>query len=475
MNSRLAMTVFALVTAAVGLCADAQSSAAKGPANSRVEVVSNPDAIPLELAVVGLDGTSGLKAIKGLAGFEAERVSELEEALKQFEKSQVGFLVIRKMKSGDKVMRTGQLKVAGATPSGGLFALGKNMDFLVMSDAMGNVVSRSLNADGPVLNLWPIPRQATEAVLEFPDHKPITLRFGLPAATSTATDPAPAAKAGEVSAVQGKNVRRVDIGNGVSIELVWCPPGKFTMGSPKDEKGRSDNELLKETEHLVTLTKGFWIGKYEITQEQWEAMMGNNPSKFKKAGLKAPVENVSWDDCQQFVAKLNAKFPGQAFRMPTEAEWEYACRAGSGAALHNGKELTDAEEGFASLDEIAWHRGNSGRDGGTLHLVRTGETIVFGTPQVVGQKKPNAWGLYDMSGNVFEWCQDWLGELPPEPATDPTGPQAGKYRVVRGGCCSAVAQCYRSASRGGSGPSAKGEGMVPLYFGFRLAASAQKE
>ena len=159
----------------------------------------------------------------------------------------------------------------------------------------------------------------------------------------------------------------------------------------------------------MTITKPFYLGKYEVTQEQWEAVMGSNPSNFK--GPKNPVEQVSWDDCQEFLDKLNAKAGGQGgkFVLPTEAQWEYACRAGS-----TGKFCFGDDE--KQLGEYAWYDENS--DSKT---------------HPVGEKKPNAWGLYDMHGNVWEWCQDWYGAYGAEAVDDPSGPTTGSGRVFRGG------------------------------------------
>lgn len=216
------------------------------------------------------------------------------------------------------------------------------------------------------------------------------------------------------------------------IELVWCPPGTFAMGSPPGERERSDDEA----QHQVTLTQGFWLGKYPVTQEQWEKVMGSNPSQFK--GGRNPVENLSWDDAREFMKKL-----GSGFRLPTEAEWEYACRAGSESAFCFGD-----EEG--KLKDFAWYSGNSGAQ-----------------TRPVGQKKANAWGLYDMHGNVFEWCADWYGSYPRGPLTDPTGPPSGQDRVYRGGSWSFDARVCRSAYRNYWRPDSRFN-----FLGFRVAASS---
>jgi formylglycine-generating enzyme required for sulfatase activity len=197
----------------------------------------------------------------------------------------------------------------------------------------------------------------------------------------------------------------LDLGGGVKMELVLIPAGEFVMG---DAGGDFDEVPL----HKVTIAKPFCLGKYEVTQEQWQAVMGANPARFK--GAKSPVERVSWNDCRAFIDKLNQNVgkPGVRFSLPTEAQWEYACRAGTSTRWSFG----DDE---ASTDQYAWWDENSGN-----------------TTHPVGQKKPNAWGLYDMHGNVWEWCADWYGEdyYKQSPRNDPPGPTTGSSRVLRGGC-----------------------------------------
>ena len=188
-------------------------------------------------------------------------------------------------------------------------------------------------------------------------------------------------------------------------ECVWCPPGQFMMGSPVGEEGRDDDEA----QHAVTLTRGFWISCTTTIQAQYESIMGCNPSVFK--GLDRPVEMVAWYDAVRYCVELTAKHranntieKGWEWRLPTEAEWEYAARAGATGASHG------------DLDATAWHEGNSG-----------------GQTRAVKQKFPNAWGLYDMLGNVWEWCSDWYGDYPTESIEDPSGPSSGSEPVNSGG------------------------------------------
>jgi len=229
----------------------------------------------------------------------------------------------------------------------------------------------------------------------------------------------------------------LDLGGEVEMKLVLIPAGDFMMGSPHNEQGRGNDEGLP---HRVKISKPFHMGKYEVTRAQWKAVMGTNPSFFK-GEADCPVETVSWANCQEFCQKLSARC-GRKVRLPTEAEWEYACRAGSKGRYGFG----DSDEDLASY---AWY----GETGGAAHPV--------------GRKIPNAFGLYDMHGNVWEWCQDWyeaapsLGdELEPQPAraeeTDPTGPSRGKVRVLRGGSWFVSARRCRAAHRFRYGPGGRG-------------------
>ena len=226
------------------------------------------------------------------------------------------------------------------------------------------------------------------------------------------------------------------------IEMVWIPPGTFSMGSPTSESGHRDDE----TQHEVTLTQGFWMGKYQVTQSQWEAVMGSNPSQLK--GGDHPVEQVSWDDCQTFLENLSARGDG-TFRLPTEAEWEYACRAGTSEAYSFGNDP-------GQLGSYGWYLDNSVRvthPGGLLNTVRKiwDSTEGRGT-QPVGQLSPNAWGLHDMHGNVWEWCADWYGAYPSGPVTDSKGPATGEFRVLRGGSWHLDSSFCRSAHRNANPP-----------------------
>jgi formylglycine-generating enzyme required for sulfatase activity len=206
----------------------------------------------------------------------------------------------------------------------------------------------------------------------------------------------------------------------VALDLCEVPAGRFLIASDREPPL-----------HPVTLTRPFLLGRTPVTQAQWAAVMGRNPSAFQ--GPDRPVENVSWDDCQGFLARLGEAGAG-AFRLPTEAEWEHACRAGGAGRFCFG----DDE---ALLEDYAWTSANAG-----------------GQTQPVGLKRPNAWGLHDLHGNVWEWCQDWWDEYPPGEAIDPAGPAAGFMgaRVFRGGCWRGGPDFAASAHRGGRGPAYRG-------------------
>jgi len=212
-------------------------------------------------------------------------------------------------------------------------------------------------------------------------------------------------------------------------EYVRIQPGSFEMGCSVRDNGCADNELPV---HAVKITKPFEIGRYEVMQSQWKQVMGKNPSKFQ--GDSQPVEQVSWQDTQDFIRRLNMQTDGHRYRLPTEAEWEYAARAGRNDA------------GIANPDQVAWFGDNA-----------RGET------HPVGEKQANPWGLYDMQGNVQEWVQDWYGNFLNDPATDPTGPATGNRRVLRGGSIEFCPSCVRLSVRTYFMPD-----VHSLSSGFRL-------
>jgi len=222
----------------------------------------------------------------------------------------------------------------------------------------------------------------------------------------------------------------------------WLPPGRFLMGSPEDEPERDDDER----QHEVLLTRGFWLADTACTQALWQAVMGGNPSAFR--GEDRPVESVSWQDAKAFIDKLNGQRPELALRLPTEAEWEYACRAGTATPFSFGETITTDQVNYDG--NFPYANGKKGR--------YREETIPVREPPA------NDWGLYQMHGNVWEWCGDWYDAYPTAPVVDPTGPESGQARVLRGGSWFYYGRDVRSAVRSMSDPSYR-----DAFIGFRLA------
>ena len=232
------------------------------------------------------------------------------------------------------------------------------------------------------------------------------------------------------------------IKNSIGMDFILIPSGVYKMGSPAEETDRFSDETL----HVATLPDSIYMQTTEVTQAQWAAVMGNNPAKFKECGDNRPVEQVSWLDVQEFIRRLNQMEGADSYRLPTETEWEYAARAGGTTVFGNG-DMTNAKCGPDTvLTAMGWYCGNSGEK-----------------THPVGSKSPNAWGLYDMHGNVWEWCQDWYGPYP-------TNENSGflilplKWgRVVRGGSYISYAGLCRSAARGWQNPEKR-----VTHLGFRL-------
>ncbi len=303
---------------------------------------------------------------------------------------------------------------------------GDNVGFRIASSARASAAPRPTKAARPASPPKkpvepPAPKAAVEVYTLWPFH----------AAEAKRRQEATA------KALGVKMEEAVDLGGGVSLDLVIVPAGQFTIGSPAGEKDRDSDE----DQRTVTIGKPFWMGKCEVTQEQWQALMGNNPARF--TGTKNPVEQVSWDDCRGFVTRLNEKVPRGGFRLPTEAEWEWACRAGAATQFCFG-------DSDAGLGDYAWYTDNS--------RART---------HPVGEKKPNAWGLYDMHGSVWEWCASPYADS--YDGSESKGEDASaRLRVLRGGSWANYPWSCRSANRLGLDP-------VTRYVnnGFRVVCSAR--
>jgi formylglycine-generating enzyme required for sulfatase activity len=250
----------------------------------------------------------------------------------------------------------------------------------------------------------------------------------------------------------------LELAKDVKLKFVWIKPGDFVMGSPENEAGHD----YSETQHLVRIGLGFWMQATETTQAQWESIMGANPSRFE-GDSRRPVERVSWNDCQEYLKRLNDRLKFQRSPLnadlPTEAEWEYSCRAGSAEAYCFGHDKS-------RLSDFAWYSGCS-------------ESSLTGQTHPVGELKPNDWGLYDMHGNVSEWCKDWYGEyetprgekvIHTTSVKDPQGPPRGEYRVLRGGAWNGSFSVQRSAVRFKLDPGGTGS-----MYGFRIVLRGSKD
>ena len=245
---------------------------------------------------------------------------------------------------------------------------------------------------------------------------------------------------GTPSVASGSNTISIPVKDGISIDMVKVEAGTFMMGATSEMKDSYDDPDSDEKPvHQVTLTNDYYMGKYEVTQALWQAVMGSNPSNFK--GDNLPVEEVSWNDCQEFISKLNS-LTGRKFRLPTEAEWEYAARGGK-------KSRSYQYSGSSNISDVAWYDGNS-----------------VNKTHPVGTKQANELGIYDMSGNVYEWCHDWYGSYSSSSQTNPTGADSGSSRVFRGGSWYGNARYCRLSFRDCTPPDCRGYNL-----GLRLALS----
>ena len=254
-----------------------------------------------------------------------------------------------------------------------------------------------------------------------------------------------------MSVIDGKKVGETR-SNQIGMEFSWIPSGSFEMGSPSSEEQRGSDE---GPQRIVTIARGFWIGRYEVTQGQFEAVMGTNPSFFKNCGRDCPVELVSWHDAKEFISRLNARNDGFVYSLPSEAEWEYAARAGTTTAFAFGNSLSSTQANF----------------NGNYPYGNAPEGPVFGRTIKVGSYRPNAWGLYDMHGNVWEWVEDIYQDSYTGLQTDGSANTSrgdSSRRVLRGGAWDRHGSFSRSAFRGKPNPTFRSN-----YYGFRVVARAK--
>jgi formylglycine-generating enzyme len=238
-----------------------------------------------------------------------------------------------------------------------------------------------------------------------------------------------------------------DFTNSLGMKFVWIPSGKFMMGSPKQEEERLSNEA----QHNVTLSNGFFMGIHLVTQEEWQTVMGNKPSGFK-GEKNLPVDSVSWNDCQEFIKKLREK-DEKPYRLTSEAEWEYCCRAGTTTPFNFGGTISTDQANYCG--NLTYGNGKK-----CINRERT-------TP--VGTFPANAWGLHDMHGNLWEWCQDCCGDYPQNDVVDPQGSESeADHRILRGGSWYSYDDMCRSARRSGSEPA-----YSTTLIGFRICFSVE--
>lgn len=253
------------------------------------------------------------------------------------------------------------------------------------------------------------------------------------------------AQKGQDANSQARQIRFEAFNKKMGMKFVKVGQGTFLMGSPIDEQGRSKDELQRQ----ILITIPFFIQTTEVTQKQWETIMGDNPSAFVKCGESCPVENVSWNDVQEFILKINSLQDIAVYRLPTETEWEYACRA-------------ETNDPFPYGDCLSTEQANYN---GNYYLIGCSKGLNRMMPVPVSSLKANPWNLYDMNGNIWEWCNDWYGEYSPYEVIDPQGPVIGLYKVCRGGSWKHEERKARSANRNRYAPSFRGN-----TIGFRLVA-----
>ncbi len=388
-----------------------------------------------------------------LVGFlEAIEISKLKEIAEETKKKPKPAEPRKPPKrtavSSDKAAGDRRLMIGGAIGAGVLLLL--VIAVLAVKFGGGKKEERPQKEDAWLADIGQQREPSTPAKPTEPPVKPTEPTTPRPA---TVPDDQSAEQPVSVQVAEYAKKLTIDLPGDVKMEFVLIPAGEFMMGSSEAQRQlalaeaerRKDGWLkgrigLEGPQHKVKISQPFYLGKYEVTQAQWQAVMGNNPSKSK--GSTNPVEQVSWEDIQQFLAKLNVAFEkkGMVFGLPTEAEWEYACRAGTTTAFSFADDPT-------LLSQYGWFTGNSGKK-----------------THPVGQGKPNAWGLYDMHGNVWEWCSDWLNWYGKSPRVDPAGPPGGLQRGQRGGSCNCSAMACRTAFRISGGLGARGRDL-----GFRLA------
>lgn len=260
----------------------------------------------------------------------------------------------------------------------------------------------------------------------------------------------------------------------LGIEMKWIQPGRFNMGSPKWELGRDGDESPR---HVVVLSEGYWIGRFEVSQREWRLVNGGDRAEFREAGENAPIENITWEQANRFCETLTMQereagrlLEGYEYSLPTEAQWEFACRAGTSSPVYSGSIKISGKNNIPELDSIAWYSGNSGveyKGESSFNWEEVQYEQPYKGTHDVGLKEPNSWGLHDMLGNVSEWCLDWKTDYNASLQKDPRGPEIGWERVHRGGNWYRYARYCRAAYRESGNPVTERSGKI----GMRLCLS----
>ena len=322
----------------------------------------------------------------------------------------------------------------------------KSLNFTCVSEVLDPIILKGTISNGSISGTWQKKEQPFVSIGKFEATISSQPKISITEGTETQGKETKEKKVPEI----GKSIR-----NSLGMIFMGIPAGSFTMGSPLSEKDRDADEV----QHQVRLTKGFWMSKYEITQIQWGAVMGNIPGNSEFCP-RCPVEQVSWDDVQVFIRKLNEKGLGK-YRLPTEAEWEYAARAGSTTPFYWGDQYKDACQYANLYDKTSDEKSEHPSDSRLIPFLNCQDG--YAEIATVGEFLPNAFGLHDMSGNVSEWVADWQGDYPIGSVIDPKGPESGLKRVIRGGDWGHTVKASRSANRIGNTPSTIGRDL-----GFRL-------
>lgn len=488
-GSELGRLAAQLANGLVQRCETAFSDTACQEATAALATVTEVDPNNTDVADLKtrLGGVLLAEADKAVAGKDVDRTAGLAEAIAElnvlpieqarlltaaagllFEQGQVQIQQNQLMEAANTIVRIQAMPVDETQKTQALEALMSELEPTLIAGLKSPTPQPAVDALTSLQNTVTVSATFSKALGELPKNVRELLpeRIRVPPLATTPFDAAQA-RAHQQAWADYLGVT-VETTNSIGMQFVVIPPGEFMMGSPDEEPGRGDQAV--ETLHRVTLTQSFEMGMHEVTQEQYQIVMGSNPAEFKS--LQNPVESVTWDDAVDFCRRLSSlpaeQSAGYVYRLPTEAEWEYTCRAGTDTQYSFGND-------DSQLGTFAWFGNNSGDKRIDALMIWTTDPFNYvrrllsnnGHAHSVGRKQPNPWGLYDMHGNVWERCQDWYGDYPSGAATDPTGPSSGSSRAVRGGSWSSPSEDCRSADRTGDPLDSRS-----IHNGFRVLRSS---